>query len=321
MPWVGNSYQGVLWARIIEGIGTGFAFCTMASVIAVWFPPKERGIVTGLLGTFVILGAVVGFPLSSVIYELTKSWQQMSAWLSILGWISFVMMAVLILGPKPQLPSMAAPELPTQGKSAFSRAFSEPTAWVCLVVLFFGAWLLQTIFNITPTYLAADKPLGIGFGHIGSARFMLGASIAGVFAPIVSGIIQDKFFRSSARPFMFIGFALCAVFMFALLIPVVYTNPLLLMICLVLAGSGISILLPAVVVFIASSYDVRIAGKIFGICNGIGSFGGGAGLIVAGATVAARGNYRLAVTIIALAGAAGFLSVLFLRRPRGEERI
>ena len=74
--------------------------------------------------------------------------------------------------------------------------------WIATLVVFFAAWELQTIYNITPTYLAADAPLGLGLGFMSASKLMLGASIAGVLAPIISGIIQDKVFKSKRNNFV-----------------------------------------------------------------------------------------------------------------------
>ncbi len=316
LPWTGHTYKMALMSRCLQGIGTGLVFSLLVSVVGVWFPPKERGLVSGLLGTFILLGAVVGFPLSAALFEATKSWQQMSAFLSIAGWIPCAITLGILLAPKPQLPSQSGAHAAPPGGNRFLKAFTEPTTWVVLGLLFCAAWLLQTIFNVTPTYLAAAEPMGIGFGHVTASKLMLAVSVAGVLAPIISGIIQDKVFGTNARPFVFIGYALCAICMFLLLQPMVYKSGALLLITLILAGSGISILLPAIIVFIANSYEPDISGKIFGVCNGIGNFGGALGLFVAGATVAATGNYTMAIICISLAGVLGFILTMLLRNRK-----
>lgn len=317
MPWAGHSYSTAILARVLEGVGTGFGFSLFSPIMAIWFPPKERGRVAGLLGTSVALGAVIGFPLSSVIFNATQSWQQMSAWISIIGWISFLLTIILIAMPKSQLPSQAAATITAQDKNAFRKELTEPLFYLCVMVSFFSAWLLQTIFNITPTYLAADIPLGLGFGYAKASTLMLGVSIAGVLAPIVSGIIQDKFFGRNAKPFMYIGFALCCVFMYLLLMPVVYSKAPTLVVCLVLAGSGTSVLSAALPLFIGLNYPVHILGKVYGIIAGLGNFGSVLGLYAAGKAVDANGNYNLAITLISLAALAGFIFVLLLKRWKG----
>ena len=316
MPWLGYQYSTALLARIFEGIGTGFAFCLMSPIMATWFPQKEQGIAAGLLGTATALGALIGYPLSSGIYAATGSWQEMSAWISIIGWAGVMLVLILMAIPKPALPSKAAAkEVPSSG-DGFKRQLAEPMTWICTLVVFFAAWQLQTIYNITPTYLAAKSPLGLGLGFMGASKLMLGVSMAGVLAPIVSGIIQDKVFKRKARPFMFIGFALCCIFMYPLLIPVIIENHALLLVSIILAGTGVAVLYAALPLFVSLNYPLQVIGKVFGLIFGLGAFGGAIGLFAAGAAVDAKGNYHLAITLISLAALTGFICVLFLRRWR-----
>ena len=313
MPWLGNDFSTALLARIFEGIGTGFAFCLLSPIMTIWFPPKERGLVAGLFGSVIALSGVIGFPLSSTLFEVTGSWQQMSAWISIMGWVTLLVALVLIVMPKPPLPSQA-PATETVQDGAFRRELSEPFLYICLLVSFFAAWLLQTLILNTPTYMAADSPLGLGFGHVTASNFMIFFSIAMMLAPIVSGIIQDKVFKTNARPFLFIGFALCCVFIYLILLPTIYTNKPLLIVCLVFAGSGIAILSATLPLFVGLNYPVHTLGKIYGIIAGLGNFGGVSGLFVAGVVVEAKGNYHFAVTLISLAALVGFLFVFLLKR-------
>jgi MFS family permease len=314
MLWAGHYYPTAMLARIVEGIGTGFGFSLISPIMTIWFPPNERGRVAGLLGMFVALGAVVGFPVSSAIFKATRVWQQMSAWISIAGWVSFLLVLILIAMPKPKLPSQAQATEKVPTGNGFGSELKEPIFYICIAVSFFAAWQLQTIFNITPTYMSATIPLGLGFGYMTASKLMLGVSIAGVLAPIVSGIIQDRIFKTNARPFMFIGFALCSISMYLILLPSVYTKIPFLVVCLVFAGSGIAVISSAIPLFVGLNYPVHILGKAYGIIAGLGNFGGAIGLYLAGKAVEARGNYHLAVTIISLAALVGFILILLLKR-------
>ncbi len=316
MPWIGTSYGTVLFARVVEGTAVGFCMSAMSPIMAVWFPVKERGIAGGLLGTSVALGAAIGFPVAPAVCASTGSWQQMSSWLSLVGWIAFALAFVLALSPKPMLPSGTGKAARPEGQNGlFRHALASPITWIAVFVTFFAAWLMQTIYNITPTYLAVDKPLGVGYGPAAAGKLMIGVSLAGIFAPIIAGIIQDKVFRGNPRPFMFIGFILAAAFILLILAPAVYGNPPLLVACIVLASSGISIVYPAITVFISITYPMQIVGKMLGICMGLGSFGGAAGLFAAGLCVARFGNYEGAISLITLAGVVGFVFAVFLKRP------
>jgi MFS family permease len=313
MPWAGNGFTTTLVARILEGIGTGFAFSLLSPIMTIWFPPKERGLVAGLFGSFIAMSGAIGFPLCSALFKAIGSWQQMSAWISIIGWAAFLLTIFLMTLPKPTLPAHAH-EAKAEKGDGFAKTLTDPLLYVCTIVSFFSAWLLQTLILNTPAYMSADSPLGLGFGYMTASNLMIFFSIAMMLAPIISGIIQDKVFKQNARPFIFIGFALCCVFMYLLLVPAVFENRAILITCLVFAGSGIAVLAATIPLFVGLNFPVQTLGKVYGIIAGLGNFGGATGLFVTSWAVGAKGTYSFAITIISVAALIGFLLVFAMKR-------
>ena len=315
MPSIGTTYSAVFLARLIEGFAMGFCLCTISPVMAIWFSHEERGIAGGIIGTSMAVGPAVGVVSSPVIFLATKSWQLTSAYLSVFSWVSLLFAVILALCPKPKIADLA-PSGEMSSGNLFKRAVAWPVTWIIVMVLFFATWCLQTIYNITPTYIAINGPMGLGFGHMVSGKLMLSTSIAGILAPIIAGIVQDKFFSGNAKPFMFIGYVLICICMLLVLVPSVYAFKPFLAISLAFSGAGIGIVLPAVTVFIAMVYPVQIVGKILGLSMGIGGFGAPAGLFACGLVVERFGNYSAAITLISCAAAAGFIFTLFLVKPK-----
>lgn len=316
MPWIGTSYKAVLWARIIQGFSAGFLLCTMAPIVAVWFPLPEKGLASGLMSGSVSLGSAIGVLAAPAVFLASRNWQQTAALLSILGWLALP----LALGCRHKSQAFEAQSQSREASStegtAFKQALSAPITWGGVLVTFFSAWCLQTFWNLTPTYFAIDKPIGIGFGPMLSGKLMLAVMIAGMIGPVIGGVIQDKFFRGNAKPILLIGFILSSVFTYAILSPVVYTNMVVLVVCLILVGSGVAFLYPALVVIISGAYPIHIVGKMIGLWMGIGALGGATGMFVSGLAVAKFGNYNAAITQIALAAVVGFVFALFLVRPK-----
>lgn len=93
-------------------------------------------------------------------------------------------------------------------------------------------------------------------------------------------------------------------------------NNAILLVCIILAATGVAIPYPALPLFASLNYPIQVLGKVFGIIFGLGAFGGAIGLFAAGEAVDARGNYHLAITLISLAALVGFICVLFLKRWR-----
>ena len=317
MPWIGTSYVVVLWSRIIQGLSAGFLMSVMAPIVAVWFPAQEKGLASGLMGGSISMGAAIGVLAAPAVFLALRSWQQMSAWLSIVGWIALIVALVIVFSPKPQPPSQAQSRgAPIADGAAFKRALYAPITWIGIVTTFFAAWILQTLYNLTPAYLATDKPVGIGFGPMMSGKLMLAVMIAGMIGPVIGGMLQDKVFRGNPKPILLIGFVLCCISIYTIQFPAIYLNLPVLIGSLVLAGAGIQFIYPSIVVLVSNTYSIHIVGKMLGLWMGIGAFGGAAGLFVGGLAIARYGNYNAAISFIAMAAALGFIFGLFLARPK-----
>jgi MFS family permease len=316
MPWIGTSYRAVLWARVVQGFSAGFLLCTMAPIVAVWFPLPEKGLASGLMSGFVSLGSAIGVLAAPAVFLASRNWQQTAALLSLLGWLVLPLAFGCRRTSRAFEAQSQSGELSGPGGTAFKQALSTPITWGGVLVTFFSAWCLQTFWNLTPTYFAIDKPIGIGFGPMLSGKLMLAVMIAGMIGPVIGGLIQDKFFRGNAKPILLIGFILSGLFTYAILSPVVYTNMVVLVVCLILVGSGVAFLYPALVVIISGVYPIHIVGKMIGLWMGIGAFGGAIGMFVSGLAVAKFGNYNAAITQIALAAVVGFILALLLVRPK-----
>jgi len=295
----------------------------MAPIMAIWFAPKEKGLASGLMNGSVTLGSAIGVLSAPAVFLALGSWQKMMAWLSVPCWAALLMAIVVVFSPKPQglVSGPQSGEVRAADGSALKRALSAPITWIGVIVTFFTAWCFQSLYNLTPAYFAADKPIGIGFGPMLSGKLMLAVMIAGMLGPVIGGLFQDKVFRGNAKPVLLIGFALTCIFIYAILFPPVYTDRIILIVCLILVGMGNAFLYPAIVVFISGTYPVQIVGKMLGLWFGLGAFGGAAGLFAGGLAVSKFGNYNVSISLVSLAAVVGFVFALFMVRPKNSESI
>ncbi len=318
MPWMGTSYTAVFWARLVEGLSSGFAFPAMSAAIAIWFLPHEKGLAGGLMGASVAVGSAIGLTGGPYVFRFTESWQKMSMWLSIIGIAGLIYTIVLAVVRKPQPPAQPqAAEAPAEG-GLFKRALASPVTWVGVVLTFMAAWGMQCLYGLTATFLSANRPLGLGYGPTVSGQLMLGVTIAGIVGPVISGLLLDKAFKGNTRTAMFLGFALMCVFIYLLLVPAVNTSIAPLIVCLVLSGLGVQFVFPIIYVFVAKAYQSQIVGKMTGLWIGLGTFGGVIGLYVGGVTVNKAGNYNLALTLMSVSALVGFVLVFFLSPAKAE---
>ncbi|MDB9822313.1 MFS transporter [Deltaproteobacteria bacterium] len=308
MPWVGETYTGVFYARLIQGLSPGFIFPAMGPILAIWFPLEEKGLATGLMSAGVALGSFLGIMGGPIVFKMVDTWQQMTAWVSIIGWIDLAFIIFLIALPKPQSPVQHSEDAAQPDKNIFKVALLAPLTIVGIFLTFMASWNMQCLYSLTPTFLSADIPTGAGYGPMMSGQLMINVTvISGIFGPMVLGLLVDKVFKGNTKEVFAIGFILMCVFMYAIKTPFIYGSKVPLSISLMLAGLGVQFVMPAIYIFMAKSYKHQIVGKMTGLWMGLGTFGGVLGLYLAGKTLTIAGNYSIAFTLMSLAALVGLV--------------
>ena len=311
MPVLGKSYVSIFILRGLTGIAAGFGFCIMSTVLAVWFPLKEKGLAAGIMGMGVSIGSM-GMVFSPMINKVTQNWQQTVAWLSIPAFISLVITIIAwICQPQPPAQSQQPEQ---EDSSAFKSALKNPVTWVGVATTFCAACVMQVLYNLVPAYFASPDPKGLGFDAVATGKLMFFALVAGIVGPIVGGLLQDKVFKGNSKPVMFIGFALCVVFAFLMAVPSVYTSSIFLIVCLLLVGAGFQFVYTLIPVYISRTYPLSTVAKMVGVWMGIGMFGGFAGIALGGVAIEQFGKYAT-VILISVAALVGFILVTMLKKP------
>jgi len=322
MPWIGRSYKLVFFSRLVQGASIAFITTTVGPILALWFPPKEKGLAGGLLTSSLSIGSAIGVVASPAVFLAVASWQKTVAIISVPGWIGIVLALMITRRP---LPSEIISEPSKTMKSnqdgfTFRNALFSPVTWIGSFIMFFGAWTFQSLYNLVPVYLASEAPMGLGFGPMMAGKLSLPLIVVGIFATFAGGIFYDKVVKGNASPVVIIGFLLTAIFTYLILSPFVHKNLMLLVVCLMIAGWGVAFTNPSIAAFVAVNYPPSIVGRMFGFWLGFGSFGGVAGLFLGGMVVAKFGNFNLAITMISLAAGIGFILGIFLK-PKHSVRI
>jgi MFS family permease len=317
MPWIGHSYISVFFARLVQGLSPGFIFPIMGPIIAIWFPTKEKGLATGLMSAAVAAGSAAGTLGGPAVFGIVQNWQQMAAWVSIIGWIDVIFIFILLMLPKPEAPVKAAPVAAKVEKTSYLSSLLAPITLIAIIVNFMASWNMHCLYSLTPTFLSADTPVGAGYGAMVSGQLMLNVTvISGIFGPMVCGFFVDRIFKGNPKQVFVMGFILACVFMFVIKTPLFYGNKSLLSISLILAGFGVQFIMPAVYIFIAKSYSHKIVAKMTGLIMGIGTLGGVFGLYISGVTLHLTGNYSLAFTFISIAALVGLIFTFVLSKMK-----
>jgi len=311
MPWLGHSYGVVLLLRLIQGAATGFIVTTTGPILALWFPPHERGIGGGLITGALSIGCDLGVVLSPVICQATGSWQTTVALFSSIGWAG-IAMALIFTRKTPHAVLVIGSTVKGE-KGSMKDFFLSPVTLVATFIVFFGNFMLQPLLNLVPAYFASDVPVGLGFGAIVSGKLSLAVTVVGIFATFAGGVFHDKVAKGDARLPIVVGFLLTGIFAYALLVPFIYSSMNLLVICLILAGWGGMFIYPSANAYVVNNFPPAIAGRMIGLCFGLGGFGGVAGLYFGGLSVAKLGSFQMAITLISMAAGAGVITGFFAK--------
>jgi sugar phosphate permease len=200
-----------------------------------------------------------------------------------------------------------------QGEMSYFQVFKYPITWLGMGALVFSVCTLRSLESLAPTYLSSPSPMGVGLGDIVAGRFTAALTLAGLLGIVVGGLLLDRVAHGNYRIIMTAGLALSAIFIYLLTFPAVYANHTLLMICAVLAGTGVPFVKACGGPFVINVYPPHLIGRISGLMTGIGSVAAAAGIEIAGKLAERTGRFSSAMVLLALAGAAGCVLSYFLK--------
>lgn len=314
IPLIGGNFTAVMLARLVQGASVGFVFATIGPILALWFPPKEHGMASGLLIGSISLGCALGVFASPAILAMTGGWEKTVFILGTPGWVAILLVMLITRKSPPALGTQEAqsPSAPPRDEMSFVGALACPITWLGSLIVFCNAWAMYCLYNLVPPYLAANPPMGLGLGAAMSGKLSIAVTVIGLFATIFGGIFFDKVAKGNSRVAAIIGFLISAC-VIVILLPMVSKSIGVLALCLLISGWGIPFMGPSLSAFIAMNYPPSIVGRMIGWWFGFGTFGGAAGLYLGGMSISKSGNFYLAIGMISIASIVGVLLSLFLK--------
>ncbi|MBP2650451.1 MAG: rane protein, major facilitator superfamily [Firmicutes bacterium] len=335
-PFIGHIFGAVIVLRIFQGFGAGAVFSLIPLVAAQWFAENERGRVVGSGMTMLNAGMMIGVLASPLLFHAVGNWRSSMGWIGIVEGVLFLFTLYVVYNYEenkqarvraneqiqcfpyePELKeSMIQPAIIAEesGLGQLKVALSNSTTYIGIIVCICISWLLNALNDLTPQYFALNVPIGVGFGRIMAGQLMVLVQLGTVFGGVIGGFVMDKVFRGNPKPVLYAGFIIAMVTVYAIILPGVYNNTVILMIDLFLAGLAVAFLNPAVAVFIAKVYPGKIVGRIVGMWLGIGAFGGSLGIFVSALALHATGTYHLIVELFAVVGIIGIILVQIMKK-------
>lgn len=318
MPAIGNSFMGMSAARAIQAIGGGPIMGAGVYVSATCFPKKERAMVNGFLGAAMGLGIMAGLNLGPAsMIAAGGDWAVGLRNLWPLAVVGIVMTVIVMVGPK-VAPEAASLENVDDGAAAsnlalYKKAMLLPLTWIATACVVIASWFNQAFNDMTPGYLALEQPVGLGLGAAGAGAIGSLAQIGNIVGCLVVGIIVERVFNGRARPALMIAFAAMAIGAGLLLVPGINTNQVILTTVMMITVFFLGWINATALGWIAKNYPAEITGKLGGMAQGIGIFGGLAGVAAGSAALHATGFYVVSTLIMVAVAVVGVGVAFFMQ--------
>ena len=309
-----ESYSLIVFLRFIQGWGIVW-FVTVAMTTA-WFPLKERGLASGVIGGGIPAGIGIGGILSAWLLERAgNNWQQAFTQFGCLVLAVVVVWVILARDAPAGLYARAKEEAGEKEPGARVNPFTLAAGWLIALALFVNAFQLVGFTSILPNYM-----YGLAYDASQAGTAVLLCGLVGVLSTPLGGIISDSLAAKGMSPIkarayvMAIpGFLVTAAATVAF--PHIAQNgygPLLFMV--VLVGWGVPLTNASIGALPMDMLkDPNVAGKLFGMTILIGLMGAVAAPFAA-ASVSESAGWTAAFTLLGAAAFAGVILGLIIPR-------
>ncbi|MET9382238.1 MFS transporter [Streptomyces sp. NPDC002928] len=317
VPVAGGGVPGMLVIRALTGAAIGPIMASGPSV-TMRFPERERATVIGVQGSMVSVGAAISMAFVPMVYTATGSWQWAMASVAVFCVVGLALAVVFAFHPGMAAAPTAhsgVPDLPLPGLgiAALRGALRMPATWALIACSLAFSWLTRAFNDMTPNYLSASAPTGIGLGPLRGGSLMSMVQFAFIAGALASSLLLAKVFRGRVRALTTVLFTVAALAYYAIRLPAVYGNSHALEGVLLLTGFAVSVTNPVLLAYIASSYPAEIVGKLAGFVASLGILGGLAGVAVESLTLHATGTYQTAIALFAVVALVGAGAAPLLR--------
>jgi MFS family permease len=320
MPIIGDTYNGMLIIRFLQGFGTGPIMAASIPVAATYFPMNERSIATGAQGFSVSLGIVIG---SLVVPRLVADGDVFGALkvLFYVGFIGIVLSIIAFFGPKtaPEPVEAATDEKDATVMDLFWKALANPLVWVSILCFTLMSGIFQQLNTIVEPYIscavdAVPRGLGRSEGNVGANTLVMVIASFGI-GSFIGGFVTEKFFSGKVRPVIAIGFLLGAIGAFTTKYDFITADQSVLNTVFVITAFFFAWVNPQTQSYLAKNCPKEITGKLGGVAMIVGIvIGSTVAVWVLGKSVDATGDYMQPINIMAGLSLAGFIISLFLKQ-------
>jgi len=282
------------------------------------------GIASAIQTVSMSIGAMTGFIASPYASALLGNWVYGQACLAVVPFIGFfIALVVFIYSRKHQPPVVFIEKAPDAGSgkksSLIMQLLGNPVFWAGLCFMCGSQWVDKISNSLIPGYLAADPPIGIGYGSLTAGKLMSLVSFAGIFAALLGGIMLDKVFGGKNRTLIILGSFTYVIAFLGIRLFFVYDNTSVLVVFLLLAGLGTPLTAPTLVGYVAKSFPPTLAGTVLGLWQFCGIIIGTLAVMLGSLLLKVTGSHNLFLTIQVVVAIITVACSFLLKTPPEEK--
>ena len=188
------NYWVVLLFRFCQGWGVLWVVGVNSTVA--WFPVRQRGLASGIVGAGLTAGMGIGSLVATGLLNATGSWQGASKVFGVILLVCTAIWAILMKEPQPGLYPDEIPDTNTaQSSGKKINPYKTAAAWLCALCLFLNCWQLVG-FNT----IASGYAMSLGYTEVQAGLVVMVCGLTGIVATPVGGIISDALVKKGMEP-------------------------------------------------------------------------------------------------------------------------
>ena len=192
IPYV-DSYALILLLRFVQG--WGIVWFVTVSMTTAWFPLKERGLASGVVGGAIPAGIGLGGVLSAWLLGFADSWQQGFIYFGVIVLVVAAIWAVFAKDAPANLYADPSRASTASAASAQVNPFKLAAGWLVALCLFANAFQLIGFNSVLPNYM-----YDLQYTPADAGTVILFCGLIGVLSTPLGGIFSDWLAARGVEP-------------------------------------------------------------------------------------------------------------------------
>lgn len=183
IPYV-DSYGMILLLRFIQG--WGIVWFVTVSMTTAWFPLKERGLASGVVGGAIPAGIGLGGIMSAWLLGVADSWQQGFIYFGIMVLIVAIIWAIFAKDAPADLYAVPGQAAKGSATDVQVNPFKLAAGWLVALCLFANAFQLIGFNAVLPNYM-----YDLNYTAADAGTIILFCGLIGVISTPLGGVFSD----------------------------------------------------------------------------------------------------------------------------------